>query len=91
MEPSFEESLLTKEDLLQMLHKKEVESEFLRETIRVKEREFLDRERELKEQNHAIVEARANNEKIFFEQKVQINKRYMEKKVSLLLKLNIFH
>lgn len=73
---------MTKEELLQMLHKKEIECDYLRKTIETNEREFLVMKRELVQQNQATVDLMVNNEKAFSDERDQIRSSYWKKKVS---------
>lgn len=79
---SFQRERMSAEELRHELRKKDMECDCLRRIIEQKEREFLQKEMELRQQGAKANEKSREADKEFFEEKVKIMEDYHAKKVS---------
>lgn len=72
---------MTPEDLLRDLRKKELEVNVMKSIIEQKEREFLKRERQLRDELNEVLTSTREEEKNFSEEKVRMKEKYYEQRV----------
>lgn len=81
---SFKRNNMSADELRRELRKRDIEYEFLMKTIEKKEREFLDKERELRMEASASLSAVRETERRDFKEQELWLKTYHEKKVRVL-------
>lgn len=81
MDLSFQRNNMTKEELIRELYKKDLECDLLRKAVEDAQRDFIHKEREIREQMATTQKMHKESELQYFETKETLLKHYYEKKV----------
>lgn len=81
LDASFLRPNLTHDELLHELRKKDLECNFLRQTIENKEREFLAKEQAIRRDITKSVDDARSSDKVYLDEQLKIRDQYYQKKV----------
>lgn len=81
MDLSYKRNHMSADELRRELRKRDVENEFLMDTIKQKEREILEKEQQIRVETSASLCAARENEKKYYKEQELLLKNYHEKKV----------